>query len=263
MIQAHLLFVLFFGFFSNQSTEYKLIKTIHKECNFISTDRLGNLYLVGNHSITMYNKSGDSLREFNSRKYGEITYIDATDPYKILVFFQDYNLIVFLDNYLSTNGSTIDLQELGYDQVSFACQSREKGIWIFDQLKQQLIKLNENLELSKSSINIGQWLGETIQPTYMVEQNNQLYMYCSNKVIYVFDHFGTFIKKIIINEMQNPQILQNHILYLNESQLCSYNLNTFETICQENSFKNLNQYRIEKDRIYFHNAKKSLIFSTN
>lgn len=52
----------------------------------------------------MYNKDGDSLRAFNSRRYGNISFLDCTDPYKILAFFSDYNVTLILDNFLSENG---------------------------------------------------------------------------------------------------------------------------------------------------------------
>ena len=206
-----------------------LIKEINKPSNCITTDRLGNLYLINDYRITMYNKVGDSLREFNSRKYGEITFVDATDPYQLLVFFQDYNLILFLDNFLSENGEPVDLQELGYDQISFACQSREKGVWLFDQLRQKIIKLDQNFVQTHESINLAQWFGNNVQPNFMVEFNNQLFIAEKNEGFYVFDHFATFSKRIQLKNAEHPQVISGKINFMRGENLCQYNLKSFET----------------------------------
>lgn len=211
----------------------------------------------------MFNKAGDSLREFNSRKFGNITYIDATDPYQILVFFKDYNLIVFLDNFLSQNGEPLDLQELGYDQISFACQSREKGVWLFDPLRQKIIKLDQNFKPTHESLNLAQWFGKNIQPDYMVEFNNQLFITQPNDGFFVFDHFGTFMKKIPLKTAEHPQIIAGKINYMSSNRLCQYNLNSFETFCDSLPTKNITSFRIEQGRAYLKDANTVQIFKSN
>ena len=97
-----LLYVLTFTQYASSQEEingFILQKKVLKKARILTTDPLGNLYLADEQNIWMYNKNGDSLRAFNSRRFGEISFIDATDPYKILVYFQDYNLIIFLDNF--------------------------------------------------------------------------------------------------------------------------------------------------------------------
>lgn len=239
------------------------VKEIKKECKSITTDRLGNLYLINDYRLTMYNKAGDSLREFNSRKFGNITYVDATDPYQILVFFQDYNLIVFLDNFLSQNGDPIDLQELGYDQISFACQSREKGVWIFDPLRQKLIKLNNDFQVTHESLNLAQWFGKNIQPNFMVEFNNQLFISQENDGFFVFDHFGTFLKRIQLKDAQKPQIMEGKINFLKQGVFCQYNLNSFETICDTLDNNSVSDIRIEQGRTYIKNDESVSIYRAN
>lgn len=264
MIRISIVFLFLCSLFGGQGSDLELIREIKKKNVSFTTDRLGQLYLINPYSITMYSKSGDSLREFNSRKYGNISFVDATDPYKILVFFQDYNLIVFLDNFLSVNGSAVDLQELGYDQISFACQSREKGMWLFDPLKQKLLKLNSDFKVSDESINLGQWFGRSLQPDFMQEQNNQLYLKAEDSpFIYVFDHFGTYLKKIELPPGINCQLLEGNINYLYDSKFCQYSTLNLESECREISQKKANIARIEKGRFYLGSSSKVSIYKTN
>lgn len=211
----------------------------------------------------MYNKNGDSLREFNSRKYGEISFLDATDPYQLLVFFKDYNLILFLDNFLSENGNVVDLQLLGYDQVTFACQSRERGLWIFDLIRQKIIKLNEDYKPTHESINLAQWFDNSSEIRMMLEYNNQLFAQNEEGKILIFDHFATFLKKVGINTLAELQILENQILYLENGNYCQYNMDYLDTNCEKIDKDSVIHLRKEKGRLYYSNEKKISLFKTD
>jgi hypothetical protein len=221
------------------------------------------MYLVEKNYIWMYNKDGDSLRSFNSNRYGNITHLDVTDPYKILVFFRDYNLTLFLDNFLSENGSAIDMQELGFDQATLVCLSREKGFWVFDQLRQKVFRLNEDFEITHQTVNFNQWFGKQLQPNYMIQYNNRLYLNEPESGIYVFDHFGTYLKKIPLLGLQDLQLLEKSIGYNTDSTYCNYELEEFETYCQQVNLPNLKDARKEKGRFYALNNKKCVIYRSN
>ncbi len=238
---------------NGQSLIGKKLVSINKKAKSIKTDRLGNLYIIQDAKIIMYNKSGDSLRAFNSKKYGEITYIDVTDPYKILVFFKDYNLLLFLDNYLSENGPTIDLQELGYDQVSFACQSRAPGIWVFDPLRQKVLRLDESFKEIHESINLAQWFSQKIEPNFMLEFNNQLFLFDAEKnQLLQFDHFATFQKKLQLEAEIPSQILPGFVHYLSAEEMCKKDLLLGEKNCAIKPKSTLKNLLIERGRIYLH-----------
>lgn len=262
-----MIFLIGIGFlFLNQyaiAQEKKPITFIQKEHRNFTTDRLGNIYLINPYRITMYDKNGDSLREFNSRKFGEITYVDATDPYQLLVFFKDYNLILFLDNFLSENGDIIDLQTLGFDQVTFACQSRERGLWIFDLVRQRIIKLNEDYQQTHESINLAQWFGQSSEIKMMLEYNNQLYAQNTEGKILIFDHFATFIKNVGIQTESELQILENQILYLRDDRYCQYYLDLFEENCKIIDEQSTIHLRKEKGRLYYSDEVKLSIFKTD
>ena len=97
------------------------------------------------------------------------------------------------------------MQELGFDQVSMACQSREKGFWIYDLIKQKAIHLDKNFKADKQTVNLYQWFGKRIEPTSMIEYNNTLYINEAESGIYVFDHFATYQKKFVLLGLNNMQ----------------------------------------------------------
>lgn len=248
----------------NAQDQPTLIKQLNQKADYINTDQLGNLYLVRKNFIFMYNKDGDSLRAFNSQKFGEIEQIDCSDPYKILVFFKDYNIIVFLDNYLSQNGEAIDLQSINLDQVSLACHSREAGFWAFDQIKQKVMHLNPKFKITHETVNFTQWFGQQLNPNFMIEYNNQLYLNDPNLGIFIFDHFGTFLRKVVISNARSIQIKESIISYLTNNKYCIHSTQKLETQCNTIELNNqIDGYRKEKGRLYILNDKKVSIYKTN
>jgi len=210
----------------------------------------------------MYSNKGDSLAAFNSRRHGSISHVDATNPYEILVFFSDYNLILFLDNYLSDNGNDIDLQKLGYDQISNACKSRANGIWIYDVIQQRAIHLNDNYVMDKQTLNLSQWFNERITPNLILEFNNQLFI-SSDDALFVFDHFGTFKRKIPVKNVKEFQIVNEEIRYWKDQKYCSYIQKNFEETCKEIQVKAVRNVRVEKTGLYVFAEKKLTVFSSN
>jgi hypothetical protein len=241
----------------------KKIREIQHKANNFTTDRLGNSYLYNSNFIWLYNNKGDSIAAFNSRKYGEISSVDATDPYKILVFFSSYNLIIYLDNYLSLNGDPIELEKLGYDQIAMACISRGDGIWIFDAIKQKAIHLNENFKADKETVNLSQWFGKRLDVNFMLEYNNQLFINEYTAGIYQFDHFGTYLKKIPIDSLQSFQRVNEDLHFYKTLKFCQYNTSNFNQNCINLSQEKPKDFRIEKNRYYLFSHKSYQIFSTN
>lgn len=241
----------------------KPVKKINKEANFITTDRLGNLYVVNSNYIWMYNRDGDSLRAFNTKRYGEISFVDCSDPYKILVFFKDFNVILYLDNFLSENGPPRDMQELGFDQATLVCLSQERGFWVFDQLKQKALRLDANFQVTHETVNFIQWFGRRLLPNYMEQYNNRLYLNEPESGVYVFDHFGTYIKKIPLIGLKNPQMLEKVISYVEDGKYCNFKLMELENQCDSLQVEEVYGARKEKGRFYMHSNRGVEIFKTN
>lgn len=240
----------------------KLLFSIQHKAEAFTTDQLGNIFLWNNNNIWMYSKTGDSLASFNSRKYGDVSHVDATNPYEILVFFSDYNLTLFLDNYLSDNGQAIDLQELGYDQISHACKSRANGIWIYDLIQQRAIHLDNNYKADKQTLNLSQWFNERVRPNQLLEFNNQLFI-SSDSAVFVFDHFGTFKRKYSIKGVNKFQLINETIHYYRNGKFCMYTPKDFKETCKDLDNLLLLNMRIEKNRHYLLGSKKLDVFSAN
>ena len=95
-----------------QQDTLKLLTTITGDIADFTVDNLGNIYILNrDNQLKKINLQGDSMGVFNDvRQYGKISYIDATNPLKILLFYKDYGNVVALDRFLNVR-NTISLRK--------------------------------------------------------------------------------------------------------------------------------------------------------
>lgn len=214
--------------FSFKTDKVVLHKRIYVEGNYFTTDNLGNCFLVDKDEITKYDGKGAVFNKFSIKAFGNIESIDATNPMKLLVFYKDFSKLIYLDNTLSLNGNPIDLEDYNLTQSKLICVSHNDGIWAYDQQKFELIRLDQNLNVSQNTSNLNQLLGLELNPNFICEYNNSVYLNNPSTGILVFDIFGTYIKTIPILNLTKFQVSNEAIYYMSDNKAISYNLKTTE-----------------------------------
>ncbi|MEO7047207.1 MAG: hypothetical protein ABI091_18025, partial [Ferruginibacter sp.] len=73
-------------------------KFIPGKYSFMDVDVLDNIYLITvDNQLVKINSNGDSVASFNDvKKYGNPTFIDVSNPLKILVYYQNFSTVVVL-----------------------------------------------------------------------------------------------------------------------------------------------------------------------
>ena len=122
--------------------------------------------------------------------------------------------------------------------------------------------MNNNYVKDKQSLNLSQWFNERVTPNLLLEFNNQLFI-SSDEAIFVFDHFGTFQRKIPIQNIKEFQIVNEEIRYLKSDNYCSYIQRDFNETCRKITIKTAKNIRIEKTGLYIFSSNKLTVFSTN
>src|SRR6478672_5274711 len=104
--------------------------TIHVQKNSkFTTDNLGNIFVISpTNDIEKYDKNGLKTATANFKVLGNITSIDASNPFEIYVFYRDQNKILYLDNLLNLRGET-DLESIGVSQCAAVARSFDNQIW--------------------------------------------------------------------------------------------------------------------------------------
>lgn len=247
-------------FLSFHTPEYRLITSISPQASFITSDNLGNCYLIRNNIVEKYNPNGLLLKAYSDKSFGNITHMDATDPMKPLLFYREFARIVFLDNTLSLNGTPVNIEERGFQDVQLAAQSRTNGLWLYTGQNAELVRLDEQLEVTHRTGNLRQVLGMNIAPNYLVEYNSRVYLNSPNEGILVFDMYGTYFRTIPAKGLLSFQVQDDAVLYLKDGKLHSYNLKTLDEQQLPLPDSTALSFRAEKERIYLRKEKSVDIY---
>jgi hypothetical protein len=239
---------------------FNQILTKSLDGNQFTTDQFGNFYDISSREVKKYNKKGELLFTYSNNILGEISSVDVFNPLKILIYFRDFTKILSLDDAMSARGDVLNLNDLNLEETSLVCRSYNNGVWFYNPIKYQLTRI-ENRQVINVSSNLSNLLGENIQPNYLLEFNEKVYLSDIKSGILVFDIYGTYLKTIPIYNVKAFQVKQKYILYVNANQQIEiYNLFTLEkSIYQAEKYDDVKSVRIEGSNIYILSNKNQLI----
>lgn len=192
---------------------------VNIEAERMTTDNIGNVYLIKGEGISKYDSKGVLQKTFSNKNFGAITSADATNALRIILFYKDFNRVVTLDNTLSQNGDPLTLETIGYPLASLVAASHDNGLWIYDQANFELIRLNRNLQVENRSGNLSQILGIELQPNFLIEKDNRLFLNNPTTGILIFDVFGTYSKTLPILSLKKFQVVDDAIVYFENGEL--------------------------------------------
>ncbi|MCH7535047.1 MAG: hypothetical protein IH948_04785 [Bacteroidetes bacterium] len=212
-----------------EKVEYELLNQFDYKGNYVLVDNLGFYSVVGDYEFNRCQLDPPLEFQYSDKSLSSVTSIDLTNPLKILVFYKDLSKIVLVDNTLSRYSNDIYLDDYDLGQCILVCTSFNNGIWLYDQLTFQLVRLDQNLKNVTETSNIVQLIGHDIAPNFMIEDSDWLYINDPENGILVFDIYGSYFKTIPIKGLSTFQIKDHNIIYMMEQKLYMYHQKTLET----------------------------------
>ncbi|WP_264536083.1 hypothetical protein [Flavobacterium sp. N1736] len=103
---------------------------------FLGYDSFGYSYQIKNNVFSKV--KGSEVFEYKNVSLGNITKVDILNPLKIVLFYEDFNSVVLLDNQLNK------MTEINFSQnnipivVSAIGMSTQNQLWVFNTLNQQI-----------------------------------------------------------------------------------------------------------------------------
>jgi hypothetical protein len=259
-MKKNLLFCSIFFVSFLYSQDYQLVKSIDIPVDFIHTDNFGNLYVVKDFRITLFDQNGKQLYVFEDYSAGKISHIDVTDPLKIIVYYKDFMVMRLLDKTLSEL-SSFRLNNIGFDMVEVVAHTRDRRFWIYNQSDFKLKKIDDTGKIINESELFNVLFREAVSPEKIVEYEGMVYLNDPKNGIYIFDQFGTFVKKIPIKDIRQFQLMQEKLIYFDGTNLSSYDLRWMienEMIVPQK--EGLLGVAIQKARLFLHTKNKIAIY---
>ena len=234
--------------FSQNNSDYTLVKQISKKANFITMDKLGNIYACDGISIDKYDEQGNLLFTYSALSTGRISFIDVYNPLKILVFSRDFMRLIFLDHKLAAQQGAYILSDLNIFPTH-VCTSYDNGFWVYDETVKQLFRYDAQHNLTNKSQNITYFTEKDINPSF-IKESEAGYVLINDieNGILIFDRFGTYLKTIPIFT-DYFFIMNQQILYVENDTLKTIHIENLQQINILLNEKDIKQLCIENKRM--------------
>ncbi|MDR7208225.1 hypothetical protein [Flavobacterium piscis] len=179
---------------------------------FLGYDSFGFSYQIKNNVFSKI-KANETF-EYKNVSLGKITKVDILNPLKIVLFYEDFNTGILLDNQLnkiteinfSLNATPIVVNAIG--------MSTQNQLWIYNALNQQ-IGLFDYLKNEYKTVSTP--LTENIK--YYQTDFNTFYWIDKNNSWFSCDIFGKIIDLGKVPEFDTIEILSNHQYLFSKANL--------------------------------------------
>ncbi|MCT4625202.1 MAG: hypothetical protein N4A46_16385 [Schleiferiaceae bacterium] len=257
-------FLLIFSLCLNAQEDWQLDTTISiDQAQQVYADHLGNVYLINKWTVTKYSPDFEEKFIYNNPGLGEITYLNIFNPFNVMVYYQDYNQFVFLDNKLNPNLNAFEPAVQGYFDVQWAATFDENDIWFYDQVSDKMYRwsLTQNKELN-TSLQVSPLAGSETRPNFMWATLKNVYLNIPDVGILVFDNFGSYQKTFPITHLNEFYLSESSIVFLNKGQLEYFNDFTKNSKIRKLPTIEFVDFCFAEDRIYLLEKGQLKIFTT-
>lgn len=119
-----------------KESQPELVSSFPKAITYLAYDAFDNCYTVEN-NIFQKNK-GKEKWEYKNVSLGKITKVDIQNPLKIVLFYEDFNTVILLDNQLNESQRINFLDfptPINATAIGIASQNQ---LWVYNSLSQQI-----------------------------------------------------------------------------------------------------------------------------
>lgn len=238
---------------SKSNADFKFEKIIPGNYIYLDVDVLDNIYLItAGNQLKKLNSKGDSLAVFNDvKKYGNPSYIDVSNPLKILVYYKNFSTVTILDRLLAMR-TTINFRKLNIFSVKAIATSYDNNIWIYDEQDNKLKKIDDDGKLLQESTDLRLLVDSVPTPSQITDSDNLVYLYDEQKGFYIFDYYGALKNNLPFLYWQNTAIAGKKIYGFSGNTLFSYELTTLNLKKYELPvfFKNYHSIKAINGKVY-------------
>jgi len=198
---------------AQRASDFVLSRTIEGDLAGFTVDNLGNIYVLNNaNQLKKLSPAGDSLAVFNDvRRFGKVSFVDVTNPLKIVVYYREFTMIIELDRFLNIV-NTIDLRKLNILQAKAVGFSYDNNVWVYDELDAKLKRVADDGSLVDQTTDFRLIFDSAPDPSILRDQGGYVYLYDTVKGVYIFDHYGALKNHITLPGWKDFDVLDKNML---------------------------------------------------
>ncbi len=225
----------------------------------VQLDKIGNVYLLNDNSLQRFSLCQESSLVFQFPNNGSDVVLDASNSFKLMLFFPNSRRLVFLNNFLSTLNQESLPDFMMSEDVSLMCHSHNNSFWLYNSSQHSLVRCQSNFKKNHETPLQTILSDPSKIPNQLFESDEQLFMGIPNYGILVFDKFGGFKKRIPILYSDYFRYYAGKFYFFKENSLFGYDPMSFEEQALFNSETKILSFDIAKKNIVFLNTNQELI----
>ena len=232
--------------FAQQSMTAVLTDSVQVEADqIVAIDNFDTMYYTINSAIHKKPKNNPALN-YSNVQLGVPTAVNAFNPLKINVFYQDFNTVVILDNRFAEIFKIDFNTKQPYKNVTHVSTGYDNTIWIFNQDLQQL--------------ELYDYKADKIKATTLPVQSNVLdlksdYNYCwmlTENYLYQYTYFGSLVSKIKNKGFKSIAVTNENLVIETETGLLYKPTNSETLITIATKGMLIKQFLLTNETLYIY-----------
>ena len=212
-----------------EQDSFQLEHSLAVTVRYATTDNLGNLYLITQqNAIEKYAPDQHLLCRYSNNRLGATTWLDVTNPLKVLIWYADFRTVVFLDRNLTQLGE-LNLLQKGYPEVRTVAATADGNIWLYDELAFQLKKISPSGETRFESPALNLLLPGRIQISAIRDNGLEVLASDPEQGILWFDIYAQFQRMLPWKNISSFVLGSNYLAYLSANHLHWEQLEAFDS----------------------------------
>jgi hypothetical protein len=244
---------LFSGTSTAQDSLFRLDKTLSYPITSFTVNNLGELYIINaNNQLKKLDDSGDSIGVFNMiTKYGKLSYVEAQNPWKTILYYRAFSTIVLLDKYLNVVTS-INLRKQNIFSVNAVTTSYDNNIWLYDEQDSKLKKIDDAGKILLETTEFRLLFDSVPSPKKIIDRDGFVYLYDPKKGLYVFDYYGAFKNKLTFLNWKDFTVSGKTIYGFDDRYFYSFTTNSLDLKqhVMPVGFKKFTALKINNSKLY-------------
>lgn len=188
-----------------------------------SFDRVKALWTIENRKVVKYSIGGSRIAEFSNIEYGPPSIIDASDPFRILLFYSDLQMVVVLSSDANPIGSPFSFNQQITGTITGICRSRVGGFWAYSETNKRVFHFDNSFKQGLHSIKIPQE-ASGLKLTGMADSSDTLFLGFDNTRVVGLQLYGNKWVNFVINHSEWFSIEQGELWTVDDGTFERYSL---------------------------------------
>jgi|GEM_PF-4593937 len=188
-------------------------------------DLFGTLYIVSGSALHTYAKDGTKKYVFEKKEYGRLSDIDCRNVHKVVLFYSEPGVFIFLDKNGAEIGTELSIRDIGLYNVTTFCHASDGTLWLSDNDSQVFVQISRAGAVLFKSTNWGKYTSSADAKKMYLSEDYLLL--ATDNAIDLFTQQGAYIKTIHLPERATfVNAWKNTAFYFQNQSLVSINLQT-------------------------------------